>query len=53
MGVKPNRFLAEPGFDPGVVDPWQRALVLDRSSEAFRWGNIFTTAVDLSVKAGV
>jgi hypothetical protein len=45
--LKPNRSLAEPSFDDGVGDPKLRALALDRSPEAFRRRNIFTTAVDL------
>ena len=45
--LKPNRFLATPSFDDGVVDPRLRAIALDRSPEAFRRRNIFTTAVDL------
>lgn len=48
--LKPNRFLAEPSFDDGVSDPRARALVLDRSPEAFRRRNIFTSVVDLALK---
>ena len=48
--LKPNRILAAPSFDDGVVDPRQRALALDRSPEAFRRRNIFTTAVDLPLR---
>jgi hypothetical protein len=48
--LKPNRFLPEPSFDDGVVDPRQRALALDRSPEAFRRRNIFTTGVDLPLQ---
>ncbi len=48
--LKPNRFLAEPSFDDGVLDPKRRALALDASPEAFRRRNIFTTAVDLELK---
>jgi len=48
--LKPNRFLAEPSFDDGVADPKLRALALDRSPEAFRRRNIFTTAVDLALQ---
>ncbi|MFT3828744.1 MAG: hypothetical protein QM691_03460 [Opitutaceae bacterium] len=50
--LKPNRFLVEPSFDDGVLDPKFRALVLDASPEAFRRRNVFTTAVDLVLKAG-
>jgi len=48
--LKPNRFLAEPSFDDGVTDPRQRALALDRSPEAFRRRNIYTTGVDLPLQ---
>lgn len=47
--LKPNRFLAEPSFDEGLVDPRLRALALDQSPEAFRRRNVFTTTVDLSL----
>lgn len=50
--IKPNRFLASPSFDDGVLDPKLRALALDASPEAFRRRNIFTTAVDLALKVG-
>ncbi len=50
--LKPNRFLAEPSFDDGVLDPRLRALVLDTSPEAFRRRNIFTSTVDLVLKVG-
>lgn len=50
--LKANRFLAEPSFDDGVVDPRMRALALDASPEAFRRRNIFTTTVDLTLEAG-
>ena len=48
--LKPNRSLAEPSFDDGVIEPRQRALALDRSPEAFRRRNIFTTTVDLALQ---
>lgn len=50
--LKPNRFLAEPSFDDGVIDPKLRAIALDASPEAFRRRNIFTTTVDLALKFG-
>lgn len=50
--LKQNRFLAEPSFDDGVIDPRLRAIVLDASPEAFRRRNIFTTTVDLALKVG-
>ena len=50
--LKPNRFLAEPSFDDGVLDPRLRAHVLDASPEAFRRRNIFTSTVDLALKVG-
>lgn len=50
--LKPNRFLAEPSFDDGVLDPKLRALALDASPEAFRRRNIFTTVVNLALQVG-
>lgn len=51
--LKTNRFLAEPSFDDGVIEPRLRALAMDQSPEAFRRRNIFTTTVQLSLNVAL